>query len=134
MTHYYGAGTTRNTTTSCPCDHNPSSGLIFGAGGLFSENQKSGKRRRKRRKRRERKREREGKEEKKKRRKMMGDQNEISGAHRKLIESSKGQEYIPIQRKLQAKQKFLKGKWCPAACTSSGLLRLTTPHSSRAGK
>jgi protein involved in polysaccharide export with SLBB domain len=41
-------------------------GLIFGAGGLFSENQKSGKRRRKRRKRRERKREREGKEERKK--------------------------------------------------------------------
>jgi len=90
------------------------------------EEKEEEKKREKKRKRRERR--------EKKRRKMMGDQNEISGAHRKLIESSKGQEYIPIQRKLQAKQKFLKGKWCPAACTSSGLLRLTTPHSSRAGK
>ena len=54
----------------------------------------------------EKKREKEKEKGKKseKRRKAMGDQNEISGAHRSLIESSKRHRYIPIQRKLQAKQ------------------------------
>ena len=56
------------------------------------EEKEEEKKREKKRKRRERR--------EKKRRKVIGDRNEISRAHRKLIESSKGQGYIPIQRKL----------------------------------
>ena len=52
----------------------------------------------------EREKEKEKGKKSEKRRKAMGDQNEISGAHRSLIESSKRHRYIPIQRKLQAKQ------------------------------